>query len=160
MPSAYDFHFDKIAGGDLPFGDFKGQVVLVVNVASRCGLTPQYEGLVQLYSAFKDKGLVVLGVPSNQFMGQEPGSNEQIQTFCSTTYGVDFPLTGKVDVQGSRAHPFFKWMQGALGSKAKPKWNFHKLLVGRKGEPIAAFDPLVKPDDPRLIQSIEQALKA
>jgi glutathione peroxidase len=160
MTSAYDFHFDKIAGGDLPLGDFKGKVVLVVNVASKCGLTPQYEGLVQLYGEFKDKGLVVLGVPSNQFMGQEPGSNEQIETFCSTTYGVDFPLAAKVDVKGSHAHPFYKWMADELGGGAKPKWNFHKLLVGRHGEPVATFDPTVKPDDPRLRQGIENALKA
>jgi 1-acyl-sn-glycerol-3-phosphate acyltransferase len=159
MTSAYDFHFDKIAGGDLPLSAFKGKVVLVVNVASKCGLTPQYEGLVKLYEDKKDKGLIILGVPSNQFMGQEPGSNEEIQTFCSTTYGVDFPLTGKVDVKDADAHPFYKWMEQELGGEAKPKWNFHKLLVGKKGEPIATFDPTVKPDDPVLLQAIDNALK-
>jgi glutathione peroxidase len=159
MTSAYDFQFDRIAGGDLSLAEYRGKVVLVVNVASKCGLTPQYEGLVQLYSEFRDKGFVVLGVPSNQFMGQEPGSNEQIQTFCSTTYGVDFPLTGKVDVRGANAHPFYKWMVNELGPEAKPKWNFHKLLIGKKGEPVAAFDPTLKPDDLRLRQAIEQALK-
>lgn len=158
MTNAYDFTFDKISGGELPVSAFKGKVVLVVNVASKCGLTPQYEGLVKLYQQKKDKGLVVLGVPSNQFMGQEPGTNEEIQTFCSTTYGVDFPLTSKVDVKDAHAHPFYKWMAEELGGEAKPKWNFHKLLVGKKGEPIATFDPTVKPDDPVLVQAIERAL--
>jgi glutathione peroxidase len=106
----------------------------------------------------KDKGLVVLGVPSNQFMGQEPGTNEEIQTFCSTTYGVDFPLTAKTDVKGDTAHPFYKWMKQELGEPADPLWNFHKLLFGKDGQPIMAFGPRTEPTAAEIRQAVEAAL--
>ena len=158
MTSAYDFEFKSIDGKPLKLSDFKGHPILVVNVASKCGLTPQYEGLVQLYHDKRDNGLVVLGVPSNQFMGQEPGTNEEIATFCSTTFGVDFPMTAKTDVKGDTAHPFYKWMLGELGPSADPTWNFHKLLIGKDGRALKAFDPRTEPLAPELKQAIDAAL--
>jgi glutathione peroxidase len=158
MTNAYDFSFTGIDGKPMPVSRFKGHPVLVVNVASKCGLTPQYEGLVQLYHDLKDKGLIVLGVPSNQFMGQEPGSNEEIATFCSTTYGVDFPMTEKVDVKGDNAHPLFKWMKAELGEPAEPLWNFHKFLIGKDGRAVRAFDPRTEPTAPDVRAAVEAAL--
>jgi glutathione peroxidase len=113
---------------------------------------------VNLYHELKDQGLVVLGVPSNQFMGQEPGTNEEIQTFCSTTYGVDFPLTAKTDVKGETAHPFYQWMKTQLGDPAEPVWNFHKLLIGKDGKALKAFAPTVVPEAPELKAAINEAL--
>jgi glutathione peroxidase len=133
-------------------------VVLVVNTASKCGLTPQYNGLEKLYSDYKDKGLIVLGVPCNQFMGQEPGTEEEIQTFCSTTFGIDFPMTAKVDVKEAGAHPFYNWAEKELGEPAVPVWNFHKILIGKHGEALQAFGPRTEPQDPGLISAIESAL--
>lgn len=158
MSSAHDFSFDAISGGPLPMANFKDKAVLVVNVASKCGLTPQYDGLEKLYTDYKDKGLVVLGVPCNQFMGQEPGSEAEIQTFCRTTYGVDFPMTAKVDVKDAGAHPFYKWAAGELGEPAVPVWNFHKILVGKDGKALQAFGPRTEPQDAALVGAIEAAL--
>lgn len=158
MTTAHDFDFISIEGKPMSLKQFSGHPVLVVNVASKCGLTPQYEGLVQLYHELKDQGLVVLGVPSNQFMGQEPGTNEDIQTFCSTTYGVDFPLTAKVDVKGDTAHPFYQWVKAELGAPGEPVWNFHKLLIGKDGKALQAFAPTVVPDAPELKAAINEAL--
>lgn len=158
MSSAHDYSFDAIAGGPLPMTTFKDKVVLLVNVASRCGLTPQYDGLEKLYSDYKDKGLVVLGVPCNQFMGQEPGTEAEIQTFCSTTYGIDFPMTAKVDVKEAGAHPLYKWAEQQLGEPAVPVWNFHKILLGKNGEALQAFGPRTEPQDPGLLAAIEAAL--
>ncbi len=158
MSSAHDYSFDKITGGPLPLSTFKDKVVLVVNTASKCGLTPQYNGLEKLYSDYKDKGLVVLGVPCNQFMGQEPGTDKEIETFCSTTFGVDFPMTSKVDVKEGGAHPFYKWAEAELGEPAVPVWNFHKILIGKNGEALQAFGPRTEPQDPGLVGAIEAAL--
>jgi glutathione peroxidase len=158
MTTAHDFSFTAIDGKPLHLSQFEGHPVLVVNVASKCGLTPQYEGLVSLYHDLKHKGLVVLGVPSNQFMGQEPGTNEEIATFCSATFGVDFPLTQKTDVKGDTAHPFYKWMKQELGEPADPSWNFHKLLFGKGGQPISAFGPRTEPNAPEVRKAIEAAL--
>jgi glutathione peroxidase len=160
MTTAHDFSFTSIDGKPLPLSQFKGRPVLVVNVASKCGLTPQYEGLVKLYHDRRDDGLVVLGVPSNQFMGQEPGTNAEIQSFCSLTYGVDFPMTEKVDVKGDTAHPFFKWMKGELGEPAEPLWNFHKFLFGKDGRAVKAFDPRLEPLSPDVVGAVDGALKA
>lgn len=160
MTTAHDFSFTTIDGKPLPLSQFKGHPVLVVNVASKCGLTPQYEGLVKLYHDKREQGLVVLGVPSNQFMGQEPGTNEEIATFCSTTFGVDFPLTGKTDVKGDTAHPFYKWMKAELGEPADPLWNFHKLLFGKDGKALQAFDPRLDPLAPEIVKAVDRALHA
>ena len=158
MSSAHDYSFDKITGGPLPLSTFKDKVVLVVNTASKCGLTPQYDGLEKLYSDYKDKGLVVLGVPCNQFMGQEPGTEKDIETFCSTTFGIDFPMTSKVDVKEDGRHPFYEWAEKELGEPAVPVWNFHKILVGKNGEALQAFGPRTEPQDAGLVAAIEEAL--
>jgi len=145
MTTAYDFSFKSIDGEDLPLSTFKDKVVLVVNTASKCGLTPQYEGLEKLYSDYRDQGLVVLGVPCNQFMGQEPGTEEEIKSFCETRFNIDFPLTAKADVKGDTAHPFYKWALETLGESADPAWNFHKILVGKDGRLVRAFGPRTEP---------------
>ena len=156
--SAYDYAFQTIDGAALPLTAFKDQVVLVVNTASACGLTPQYDGLEKLYSDYKDKGLVILGVPCNQFAGQEPGTDAEIKAFCETRFNVDFPLTSKAEVKGEGAHPFYKWAQGQLGEPAVPVWNFHKILIGRHGEALQAFGPRTEPQAPEIAAAIEQAL--
>ena len=156
--SAHDFSFTSIDGKPLPLSSFKGRPVLVVNTASQCGLTPQYEGLESLWSQYRGKGLVVLGVPSNDFGAQEPGTEDQIRSFCETRFAVDFPLTAKVDVKGDQAHPFYRWAEGQLGEPAVPVWNFHKILVGKNGEAIRAFGPRTDPMDDELTGAIEEAL--
>lgn len=135
---------------------YGGKVILVVNTASRCGNTPQYEGLEKLYEQYGEKGLVVLGFPSNDFFGQEPGTEEEIQEFCRLTYGVKFPMFEKVTVKEGSAHPFFAQLAAAAGTY--PTWNFHKYLIGRDGRLIAEFSPRTKPYDDRLVASIESAL--
>ncbi len=158
MTTAHDFSFTSLAGDPLPLSSFDGKAVLVVNTASRCGLTPQYEGLETLYTQYKDKGLVVLGVPCNQFAGQEPGTEAEIGAFCVTNFKVDFPLTAKTDVKDATRHPFYAWAQAALGDAAVPVWNFHKILIGPKGEAIAAFGPRTEPLDPAITAAVEAAI--
>lgn len=135
---------------------YRGKVLLVVNTASRCGNTPQYDGLERLYEQYGEDGFVVLGFPSNDFMGQEPGTEEQIQDFCRLTYGVRFPMFEKVSVREGGAHPFFDRL--AIESGTYPTWNFHKYLIGRDGKLIAEFSPRTEPYDDRLVASIESAL--
>lgn len=158
MSNAYDFDFKSITGEPLPLSTFKGKAVLVVNTASKCGLTPQYEGLEKLYSDYRDKGLVVLGVPCNQFMGQEPGTEEEIKDFCETRFNVDFPMTSKVDVKDEGRHPFYAWAQDQLGEGAVPVWNFHKILIGPDGAAVAAFGPRTDPLDAEITAAVEKAL--
>ncbi|MCX8497863.1 MAG: glutathione peroxidase [Caulobacteraceae bacterium] len=155
---AYGFHFTDIEGGNLSMEQFRGKVVLVVNTASQCGFTPQYDGLEKLYTDYKAKGFVILGVPSNDFGGQEPGSNAEIKKFCSVNFNIDFPMAAKAVVKGDKAHPFYKWTKAKLGSQAEPKWNFHKILIGRDGQPIAGFGSMVKPSDKVLLTAINKAL--
>ncbi len=157
--SIYDFTMRSIDGDHVSLKSYHGKVVLLVNVASKCGLTPQYAGLESVYRKFKDQGLVVLGLPCNQFMGQEPGSEAEIKTFCSTNYDVTFPLTSKVEVNGAGAHPLYEWLRGA-GAKypGDITWNFEKFLIGRDGEVVQRFGPRTKPDDPAVISAIEQAV--
>ncbi len=135
---------------------YNGKVVLVVNTASRCGNTPQYDGLEKLYRQYGDAGLVVLGFPSNDFLGQEPGTEEQIQEFCRLTYGVEFPMFEKISVRKSNAHPFFDKLAAASGTY--PTWNFHKFLIGRNGKLIAEFSPRTQPYDEDLLSAIDLAL--
>lgn len=157
-PESLDFSFRKLASKDEVklCEAYDKQVLLVVNVASKCGFTPQYDGLEKLYSEYKDQGLAVLGFPSNDFMGQEPGTEEQIQDFCRTTYGVQFPMHEKVTVVGDEAHPFYQ----SLAAKADglPKWNFHKYLIDRDGKVVRSFGSRTKPYDPELIAAIKAAL--
>lgn len=156
--SAHELSFSTIDGQALPLTTFRDKVVLVVNTASQCGLTPQYDGLEQLYSEYRDRGLVVLGVPCNQFAGQEPGTEAEIKDFCETRFKIDFPLTAKVDVKGEGAHPFYRWAEQELGEPAVPVWNFHKILIGRNGEAIRAFGPRTDPLDSEVTDAIEEAL--
>jgi len=140
-----------------------GVATLVVNVASRCGLTPQYEGLERLQERYAGRGFTVLGVPCNQFAGQEPGSAEQIAEFCSTTYGVSFPLTEKVDVNGTGRHPLYAELVDVPDSEGYTgdiRWNFEKFLIGPAGDVVARFDPRTEPEDPRVIEAIEAQLPA
>jgi glutathione peroxidase len=156
--SAHEYSFTAIDGAPLPMTTFRDKVVLVVNTASKCGLTPQYDGLEQLYSEYKDRGFVVLGVPCNQFAGQEPGTEAEIKDFCETRFNVDFPLTAKADVKGEAAHPFYKWAKDQLGEPAVPVWNFHKILIGKSGEALQAFDPRTDPLDTEVTGAVERAL--
>jgi glutathione peroxidase len=153
-----DQDFRRLASEEVVnLGDaYGGKVVLVVNTASKCGNTPQYDGLEKLYEEYQDEGLVVLGFPSNDFMGQEPGTEEEIQEFCRLTYGVRFPMFEKVTVKEGSAHPFFARLAAAAGTY--PTWNFHKYLIGRDGQLVAQFSPRTKPYDDALVESIEGAL--
>jgi glutathione peroxidase len=146
----------SIDGRPMPLSAYKGKVLLLVNVASKCGYTPQYAGLEALHRQHKDQGLVVLGVPANNFGGQEPGTNEEIQSFCKRTYDVTFPLTSKVSVKGDDIAPLYRHLTSASGGDVK--WNFTKFLVGKNGEVLARFESRVKPDAPELISAIEKAL--
>lgn len=157
---AYQFTFKHLMNGaPLPLSDFKGKVVLVVNTASHCGFTLQYEGLEKLYNIYKDQGLVVLGVPSNDFGQQEPGTSEEIATFCKTNYGVTFPLTAKEAVSGSGAHPFYLWVRKVLGFGSAPKWNFYKYLINRNGQLVEYYNSMTAPDAKKLTSKIEELLK-
>ncbi|MGQ3892235.1 glutathione peroxidase [Legionella sp. CNM-4043-24] len=157
--NAYDFTFHTLAGHHpLPLSTFKGKVLLVVNTASKCGFTPQYAGLEKLYLEYKDRGLVVLGVPSNDFGSQEPGSDQDIASFCQINYGVTFPMTSKEVVSGKNATPFYLWARKKAGFGSAPKWNFHKYLIGRNGELISYYYSTTSPDSPRLKRAIEKAL--
>jgi glutathione peroxidase len=148
--SIYDYSAETLSGQPAPLADYRGKVVLIVNTASKCGFTPQYEGLEALYRKYADKGLVVLGFPCNQFGAQEPGNAEEIQNFCSLTYDVTFPMFAKIDVNGPKAHPLYEYLKhekkGLLGSEGI-KWNFTKFLVGRDGEVVERFAPTTKPED-------------
>jgi glutathione peroxidase len=146
MTSAYDFSFETLAGKPYPLADLAGRPLVVVNTASKCGFTPQYAGLEAVWKQFRDSGLVVIGVPSNDFGNQEPGSHAEISTFCEINYGVDFPMMGKVHVTGASAHPFFTWAAGQGGMLSKPRWNFFKYLVNKQGGLADWFSSLTKPD--------------
>jgi len=150
MQTLADFTLPRLDGTPQNLGDFLGKVVLVVNVASKCGLTPQYEGLEALQQRFGDQGFVVLGFPCNQFAGQEPGTSAEIAQFCSTTYGVSFPVFERIDVNGDGAHPLYAWLKksapGLLGSEAI-KWNFTKFLLGRDGSVVERYAPTTEPAD-------------
>ncbi len=149
----------RLDGSEQNLADYRGQVILMVNTASKCGLTPQYDGLEALYRKYKDRGFVVLGFPANDFMGQEPGTDAQIADFCRSTYGVEFPMFSKITVKGDDMHPLYR----ELTSQPAPvggavKWNFQKYLFDRKGNVVEKFDPQVKPDDPALVKRVEELL--
>jgi len=156
--SAHEFSFRSIDGGDLPVSTYRGKVLLVVNVASQCGLTPQYAGLEEVWKKRRNEGLVVLGVPANDFGAQEPGTEDEIKTFCETRYAVDFPMTAKEHVIGPEAHPLYKWVAEELGEDAAPKWNFHKYIFGRDGSIAGTFGSRTPPDAPELTAAIDAAL--
>ncbi|HMD84441.1 MAG TPA: glutathione peroxidase [Terriglobia bacterium] len=157
----YDFTLRSIDGDSTPLSTYRGKVILVVNVASRCGFTPQYSALESLYEKYKDQGLVILGFPANNFGSQEPGTNAEIKTFCSTKYNVTFPMFSKVSVKGDDTTPLYQF----LTEKANPavageiKWNFTKFLVDRQGHVVARFEPAVTPDSPQVVATVEKLLK-
>jgi glutathione peroxidase len=155
--TVYDFTAETIDGQPKPLSAYKGQVLLIVNTASKCGFTKQYAGLEPLYEKYKDRGLVVLGFPANNFMGQEPGTNEEIQQFCSLKYNVTFPMFGKISVKGSDMHPLYAWLT-AHPNGAPVSWNFNKFLIGRDGNLIAHFGSRTAPESEELIAAIEKAL--
>jgi len=161
MTSIYDFTLKDIDHKEVNLGQYRGKVVMVVNVASRCGFTPQYEGLQKTYLKYKDRGFVILGFPANNFMSQEPGTDEEIKTFCSTKYSVTFPIFSKISVKGEDMHPLYKFL---TSKETNPefggdiKWNFNKFLVDRNGKVIARFEPAVKPESDPVVQAIEKAL--
>jgi glutathione peroxidase len=156
--TAWDFTFTSIDGEAMPLSSWKGKALLVVNTASRCGFTPQYEGLQALWERYRDRGLVVIGVPSNDFGGQEPGSAEQIKAFCRTNFAVDFPMTDKNQVVGGDAHPFYRWAAASLGAEAAPRWNFHKYLVGPDGLLVSAIPTRTDPLSEPVIAAVEKVL--
>ena len=157
MSTLGDFSATSLEGAPLPLKSFSGKAVLVVNVASQCGLTPQYAGLEKLHQEFAAKGLVVLGLPCNQFGAQEPGTEQEIADFCETHFGVSFPMTSKVEVNGKGRHPLYAWLIGATGG-ADIGWNFEKFLVGRDGRSVQRFSPKVTPEDPALRAAVTNAV--
>jgi glutathione peroxidase len=157
--SVLDHRVKRIDGTSQDLADYRGQVLLLVNVASRCGLTPQYEGLESLYERYRDRGFAVLGFPANDFAGQEPGSDAEIASFCRSTYGVAFPLFSKLSVKGPDQHPLYRELTrlpAPIGGEVQ--WNFQKYLVNRRGEVVAKFDPRTAPEDPALVSRVEALL--
>lgn len=155
--SVYDFTMESLDGKPQALSVYKGQVLLIVNTASKCGFTKQYEGLQSLYEKYKDTGFAVLGFPANNFMGQEPGTNEEIQQFCATKFNVSFPMFGKISVKGQNIHPLYAWLT-ADPNGAPVSWNFNKFLIGRDGNVIAHFGSRTAPESQELIATIEKAL--
>lgn len=155
---AQDFEFRGIDGARLAMKDFAGRPVLLVNVASACGFTPQYGGLQKLNEQYGPQGLVVLGVPCNDFGAQEPASEREIKSFCESGFGVTFPMTAKEHVIGAAAHPLYKWIAKELGEDQAPRWNFHKYLISKHGELLGAFPSKVAPQSPDLVKAVEAAL--
>ena len=159
----YDIPIHTLQGDDAKLGDYKGKTLLVVNVASKCGLTPQYEGLERLQKTYADRGFSVIGFPCNQFMGQEPGTSEEIAEFCSATYGVTFPLMEKIDVNGDDRNPIYAELtqkEDAEGNAGDITWNFEKFLLSPQGDVVARYRPQVEPEDPTIIADIEAQLTA
>lgn len=161
MSSIYDIPIKSLAGEETTLAEHKGKALLLVNVASRCGLTPQYSGLEKLHEEYADRGFTVLGFPCNQFGGQEPGTAEEIQTFCSTKYGVTFPMYEKIDVNGTNRHPIYEQLTPVADNRGHTgdiQWNFEKFVISSEGEIVARFSPRVQPDDEQLVKAVEANL--
>ena len=159
--TVHDFTLQSIDGKPSPLADYKGKVVLLVNVASKCGFTPQYTGLEKLYEEYKDKGFVIVGIPANNFGGQEPGTNEEIKTFCSRTYNVGFPMMSKVSVKGEDKTPLYQYLTDSAANAqtgGEIKWNFTKFLVDKNEKVIGRFEPKITPSSPELVSAVEKAL--
>jgi len=154
----YDFKIKNIEGKELNFKKFKDKTILLVNVASKCGFTKQYSGLQELYEKYHDKGLIVIGIPSNQFGGQEPESNENIKSFCETNFNITFPMTDKVDVKGDNSHEIYKWAKINYGKSTIPKWNFHKILINKNGKIQNTFNSFIDPLSDKILKEIESIL--
>ena len=154
----FEFNIRDITGEEISFSKYENKTILLVNVASKCGFTKQYTGLQTLYETYKDKGLVVIGIPSNQFGGQEPGSNNEIKNFCETNFNITFPLTSKYDVKGQSAHPIFLWAKENYGKSSVPKWNFHKILINKNGKIEDTFASFTGPLSKKIINKLDQIL--
>jgi glutathione peroxidase len=155
MTSAFDFEFASLRGTPMPLKDFAGKPLIIVNTASKCGFTPQYAGLEAQWQKRKESGLVIIGVPCNQFGGQEPGSADDITSFCQVNYGVDFPMTEKVDVKGASAHPLFRWLAAQGGYWSRPRWNFYKYLIGPDGQLKSWFSSFTSPKSAKFDQAVD-----
>ena len=154
----FELNIKSINGEPLDLNKFEGKTVLLVNVASKCGFTKQYTELQKLYNLYKDKGLVVIGIPSNQFGGQEPGSNEEIKNFCETNFNITFPMTEKVDVKGENANELYLWAKKNYGKSTIPKWNFHKILINKEGKVQDTYNSFIEPLSKKIIKEIELIL--
>ena len=155
---AYDFKFKDIDGNSLNLSDYKSKIIIVVNVASKCGFTKQYEDMQLVWEKYQDKGIVILGVPSNDFGGQEPGDNKEIKNFCESKFGITFPMTEKISVKGTDAHPFYHWAKKNYGNGAVPKWNFHKIIIDKDGKISGTFSSMTNPSSKKFISAIEKLL--
>ncbi len=155
--NAYDFSFKDIDGNDLEFKDYKGKVLLIVNVASKCGFSKQYKGLQDIWDKYKDKDFVLIGIPSNDFY-QEYKNEKEVKNFCELTFGVNFPMTSITTVRGKKAHPFYKWAKLTYGFSTVPKWNFHKILIDKNGLIVDTYSSITKPTDKKVIKKIEELL--
>ena len=154
---AYDFKFNSIDGDQINLDNYREKVIVIVNVASRCGFTNQYEDLQDIWSNYKEKDLVVIGIPTNNFR-QEPGSNKEIKDFCETNFNINFPMSEKLDVIGNNAHPFYKWAKKNYGKGAIPKWNFHKIIIGKDGKVVTTFSSITRPSSKKFINTIEKLI--
>ena len=154
----HDFEITSISGDNIKLSDYKNKVVLLVNTASQCGFTPQYDGLQSLWETYRDRGLVVIGVPSNDFGEQEPGGRDDIKEFCSVNFNVDFPMSDKVSVRGADAHPVYQWLAATLGASSRPRWNFYKYLIDANGQPVAYFSSMTRPNSSKITKAIEAEL--
>ena len=154
----YDFELELITGEKISLDKYAGKAVLLVNVASKCGFTKQYTDLQNLWEKYREKNLIVLGVPSNQFGSQEPGSNNEIKDFCETNFNINFPMTSKYDVKGENAHDIYKWAKDTFGKNAVPKWNFHKILIDRNGKVNDTFTSFTNPMSKKVLKKLENIL--
>ena len=154
----FDLNIKSIDGKEINFSEYKNKTILIVNVASKCGFTKQYADLQTLYENYMDKGLVIIGIPSNQFGGQEPGTNSEIKNFCETNFNITFPITDKVNVKGDNAHDVYVWAKENFGNSAVPKWNFHKILINKEGKIEETYGSFVKPMSKKIVLKLEELL--
>ena len=155
---AYDFEFKDLDRSSINLSDYKGKVIVVVNVASQCGFTNQYEDMQKVWELYQDRGVVMLGVPSNDFGNQEPGNNKEIKNFCEAKFGISFPMTEKISVKGPNAHPFYQWAKKNHGKSAIPKWNFHKIIIDRSGKINKTFSSMTNPTSRKFISTLEKII--
>ena len=156
---AYEFSFKDLDGSFLKLSEYKNKVIILVNVASQCGFTKQYDDMQKIWEDYQSKGVVMIGVPSNDFGQQEPGTNEDIKNFCEAKFGITFPMTEKVSVKGDKAHPFYTWAKKNYGNSAVPKWNFHKIIIDKSGKIAETFSSITKPTSKKFVKTIENLIK-
>ena len=156
---AYDFSFNDLDGSPLNLSEYKNKVIIVINVASQCGFTNQYEDMQKIWEKYQARGVIMLGIPSNDFGNQEPGSNQEIKNFCEAKFGISFPMTEKVSVKGAKSHPFYIWAKENHGKSAVPKWNFHKIIIGKNGKIVDTFASITNPSSKKFVEALEKALE-